>query len=181
MHVFICFSVTKVSPVKQKARVCGWLLHLDPVTAAMRMLRWVCSLLFPRTSTINHRRSLQGGLKTPVILYTNCRLFTRVTSPRVLLASDWLLTFSNMFSDLLQHFYHIDTVDTKMLASDCLLFIAANQKPAFWCRYGYSISPTIPLSRLGGQVWLAQIRQQPFNSYYAERNILAFLLIACHM
>ena len=25
-------------------------------------------------------------------------------------------------------------VDTKMLASDWLLFIAANQKPAFWCR-----------------------------------------------
>ena len=25
-------------------------------------------------------------------------------------------------------------IDTKMLASDWLRFIAANQKPAFWCR-----------------------------------------------
>ena len=33
-----------------------------------------------------------------------------------------------------------------MLASDWLLFIAANQKPAFWCRPGYYISPTILLA-----------------------------------
>ena len=40
------------------------------------------------------------------------------------------------FSDFLEHFYHIDTVDTK---------IAANQKPAFWSRHGHSIPPTILL------------------------------------
>ena len=36
-------------------------------------------------------------------------------------------------------------VDTKMLGSDWLLFIAANQKPAFWYRSGYYISHTILL------------------------------------
>ena len=82
------------------------------------------------------------SLKTFIILYTNCRLFTRVSSPCVVLASDWLLTFSNMFSDLLQHSYHINTVDIKMLASDWLL----NQEPALWCRHGYYTSPTILLS-----------------------------------
>ena len=85
------------------------------------------------------------SLKMTIIFYTNCRFFTRVLSPCVVLASDWLLTFSNIFSDLLQHFCHIDTVDTKMLASVRLLFIAADQKPAFWCRYRYSSSPTILL------------------------------------
>ena len=37
-------------------------------------------------------------------------------------------------------------IDTKMLASDWLLLIAANQKPAFWCRSGYHISHTILLT-----------------------------------
>ena len=52
----------------------------------------------------------------------------------VVMGSDWLITYSNTFSDPLQHFHPIDTDVTKMLASDWLLFIAANQKPAFWCR-----------------------------------------------
>ena len=63
----------------------------------------------------------------------------------VVMGSDWLMTYSNTFSDLLQHFHPIDTDVTKMLASDWLLFIAANQKPAFWCRAGYHISHTILL------------------------------------
>ena len=53
MHVFICFSVTRVSPAKQKAWVCRWLSHLDPVAAAMRMLRQVCMFALP--ANIDHQ------------------------------------------------------------------------------------------------------------------------------
>ena len=92
------------------------MVHLDPAAAVMQMLRLVYSLLFPLPSTIDTRYKV-----SLYIFRTSCRFFTLVLPPCVVLGSDWLMTFSNMFSDLLQHFYHIDTVDTKMLASDWLL------------------------------------------------------------
>ena len=76
-------------------------------------------LLYPRTSTIDARHKVSP--KTSTILHTNCRLFTQFSLPHVVLVYDWMLTFSDMFPDLLQHFHHIDTADTKMLASDRLL------------------------------------------------------------
>ena len=111
----------------------------------MRMLRWVCSLLIRRPSTDDRDKV---SLKSTIIFNTHCRFFHPGLSPCVVLASDWLKTFSHIFSDLLQHFCDIDTVDTKMLASNWLLFIAANQKPEFWFRYGCSISPTTLLLAL---------------------------------
>ena len=120
-HVFICFSIAGVGPVKQNARICRCLPHLEPATTTVRMLRRVCSCCshehWPSTIDACHKVSP----KTSAILQTNCRLFTRVSLPHVVLVFDCLLTFSNMFPDLLQHFHHIDTVDTKMLASDWLL------------------------------------------------------------
>ena len=92
------------------------MVHLDPAVGVVQMLRLVYSLLFPVPSTIDTRFMVSLH-----IFHTSCRFFTPVLTPCVVLGSDWLMTFSNMFSDLLQHFHHIDTVDTKMLASDWLL------------------------------------------------------------
>ena len=69
-------------------------------------------------SAIDHRHPLHGESSH---FSHKLSFFTPVSTPCVVLGSDWLMTFSNMFSDLLQHFHHIDTVDTKMLASDWLL------------------------------------------------------------
>ena len=138
VYVFICFSVTS----SQTKSLSLWMV-VPLGSCDHRYADAEVGALLADIATIDVCDKV--SLKMTIIFYTNCRFFTRVLSPCVVLASDWLLTFSNIFSDLLQHFCHIDTVDTKMLASVWLLFIAADQKPAFWCRYGYSSSPTILL------------------------------------
>ena len=62
--------------------------------------------------------------KTSIILYINCRLFTRVSPPRVVLASDWLIAIYSSKSEasilvsiwVLYFTYHnTDTAQTEKL------------------------------------------------------------------
>ena len=115
--------------------------HLEPAVGVVQRLGPVYSLVFPVQSTIDTRSMVSLHIFTQ-----NGRFFRPRFVVCVVMGSDWLMTCSNTFSDLLQHFRPIDTDVTKMLASDWLLFIAANQKPAFWCRSGYYISHTILLA-----------------------------------
>ena len=113
--------------------------HSEPAVGVVQRLGPVYSLVFPVQSTIDTRSMVSFHIFT---------LFRPRFAVCVVMGSDWLITYSNTFSDPLQHFHPIDTDVTKMLASDWLLFIAANQKPAFWCRSGYHISHTILLTGL---------------------------------
>ena len=66
-------------------------------------------VVFADTATIDIRNKV--SLKSTIIFNTHCRFFTQVLSPSIVLASDWFLTSSNIFSDLHQNFCHTDTVD----------------------------------------------------------------------
>ena len=99
------------------------MVHSEPAVGVVQRLGPVYSLVFPVQSTIDTRSMVSFHIFT---------LFRPRFAVCVVMGSDWLITYSNTFSDPLQHFHPIDTDVTKMLASDWLLFIAANQKPAFW-------------------------------------------------
>ena len=108
VSVFIWFSV-RSSQTKKLEFVVGFALGL----CDRRYADAEAGVLLDDTATVDIPDKV--SLKLTVISNTHCCFFTRVLSPRVVLASDWLQTFSNIFSDLLQHFCHIDTFDTKML------------------------------------------------------------------
>ena len=115
--------------------------HLEPAVGVVQRLGPVYSLVFPVQSTIDTRSMVSLHIFTQ-----NGRFFRPRFLVCVVMGSDWLMAYSNNLHNLLRHVHPIDTDVTKMLASDWLLFIAANQKPAFWCRAGYHISHTILLT-----------------------------------
>ena len=101
--------------------------HLEPAGGVVQRLGPVCSLVFPVQSTIDTHSMVSLHIFTQ-----NGRFFRPRFLVCVVMGSDWLMAYSNNLHNLLQHVHLIDTDVTKMLASDWLLFIAANQKPAFW-------------------------------------------------